>query len=304
MIQLDYLKSETAPAFSTMTFPLVQPMLRPIADGILALGAYHDDRPIGLAVAKVETRPGESEVLSLFVDPAYRRMGVGTALLHHLEQGLRDNGTGLAIANYRPEFAETAPLHRILEKLGWDRPEPSMLVCQTALAQISTAPWANQPPLEPEYDLFSWRDLTADEAADIARRQEEQAWIPTDLYPFDQDERFGAPFDRRTSVGMRYKGQVVGWAINHMWGNETLHLTCSFMRRDLQRLGRIVPLYAEIIARMRQFRIPNALWTVPMQHPAMVAFAKRRLGPYSSLTAEMMGTAKRLGGPPDLAAWS
>ena len=48
-----------------------------------------------------------------------------------------------------------------------------------------------------------------------------------------------------SSLGLRYRGEVVGWVINHRMDERTVRFTCSFMRRDLARRAAILALYPD-----------------------------------------------------------
>lgn len=93
---------------------------------------------------------------------------------------------------------------------------------------------------------------------------------------------------------MRYRGEVVGWVVNHLFDATTVRFTCSYMRDDLQGRGRLVAAYAESINRCRAAGITEAIWTVPVQFPRMVAFSRRHLMPYTTSLTETRGSYKSL----------
>jgi hypothetical protein len=93
---------------------------------------------------------------------------------------------------------------------------------------------------------------------------------------------------------LRYQGQVVGWVINHRLSPDTIRYTCSFVRKDLQKMGRIISLYAEAAKRQYRANILKGIWTVPLQHQSMVNFVKRHWKPYLNSIEETRGTFKVL----------
>ena len=98
-----------------------------------------------------------------------------------------------------------------------------------------------------------------------------------------------------SSVGLRYRGEVVGWVINHRMDERTVRFTCSFMRGDLSRRARILPLYSESIRRLAGVRCELCTMVTPTRYPEMIAFIRRHCQPYVHFTGETRGTSKDAG---------
>lgn len=286
MINLAPLTSAAAPAFGALTFPLFKPLVETLDPQCRAIGATLQGKPVGLVLAKMQRSKGEAEILSLYVRPEIRKHGLGTRMLEEMERTLARSGILKVIANYTPAHADEAALTRVLAKREWKAPAPSMLIVSSTLDKAASVPWLNPPPLGPQYDLFLWEDLSETETDELWASQVKRGWIPEDLVPFGQE------YDHRTSVGLRLNDQIVGWALTRMWDPETLFFASSFVRRDLQAAGTILPLYADVVRRMRTLGIPNGLWTVPLQHEHMATFARRRMAPFATSFGETMGTSK------------
>jgi hypothetical protein len=166
-----------------------------------------------------------------------------------------------------------------------------MLICKGQAEAIIQAPWMKRYSRIPSsYSIFPWLEITQEERQAIQQQQETQPWIPEDLIPF-QYEKHLEPI---TSLGLRYQGQVVGWMINHRLSPDTIRYTCSFVRKDLQKMGRIISLYAEAAKLQVQAKISNVIWTVPVAHESMVNFVKHRWDPYLASIGETKGTFKFL----------
>jgi hypothetical protein len=82
--------------------------------------------------------------------------------------------------------------------------------------------------------------------------------------------------------------------VNHPFGPGKVRFTCSYMRDELQGRGRLIAAYVESINRCRAAGITQAVWTVPMIFPRMVAFARRHLIPYATSHTETRGSEKNL----------
>jgi hypothetical protein len=183
----------------------------------------------------------------------------------------------------------TSAVECALRKAGWGDPQARMLVVRCSLDSIKDAPWMKDYRLPAGYEIISWVDVSATERAHIMETHRQAPWIAPDLVPFD----FEAHIEPLTSVALRVNGQILGWCLNHVVDG-ILRYTCSFVRRDLQRLGRIVLLYNEAVARMPQAGLSVGSWTVPLAHPGMAAFARRHMQPYSIFFGETRGIEKRI----------
>lgn len=255
----------------------------------VAVIAKSGGRLAGLALAEVPLAGGAAaeddagsdrgdrrgELLSLFVRPAARCAGVATALLAALERELARRGETAIATVYTAGRPSIPALERVLEKRGWDAPRARTLSVrfppQAALGSDLFSD-RRMGALSGRLELFAWRDLDAASRARIRSSHDATPWITPALAPW----RFeAAGFDPLSSIGARYRGEVVGWVINHVVAPGTVRFTCSFLRKDLSRRGRIVPLYRESLRRLaeggraRDLRHPGRLSQYGPVHPAL-----------------------------------
>ena len=293
MYKLNILKDSTAAKYEKLTFPPFRPLLRNIDSekSIIAIAASYLEQAVGLALAEIWQNDSSVQVHSLFVEPPHRGAGIGTALLTRLEEELSQRGCTKTELVYITGKPTTPALERLLQKCNWIFPQPRMLICKGQAEAIMEAPWMKRYSRIPSsYSIFPWLEITQEERQAIQQQQETQPWIPEDLIPF-QYEKHLEPI---TSLGLRYQGQVVGWMINHRLSPDTIRYTCSFVRKDLQKMGRIISLYAEAAKLQVQAKISNVIWSVPVAHESMVNFVKHRWAPYLISIGETKGTFKFL----------
>ncbi len=281
-----------AVAYQPFTFPLYRSRLQglklaPMTVAIAAADAAN--QPIGLALAEIRS-DGQAEVLSIFVQPSYRHQGVGAALLAQLSTELRLRGCANIHLVYTTGQPTTPALEHLLQKSNWTTPQPRMLVCKTSLDRIFQAPWMQRSRLPSAYQICRWAEVTQAERLDIQQRQESCPWIPPDLTPFQHEP----DLEPLNSLGLRYQGQVVGWVITHRLSPDTIRYTCSFVREDLQKMGRIIPLYVNAIQTQRNANIAKGIWTVPFGHGSMVQFVKKRMAPYLNALEETRSSFRLL----------
>ena len=93
---------------------------------------------------------------------------------------------------------------------------------------------------------------------------------------------------------MRYKGEVVGWLLTHRIAPDTIRYTISYIRPDLQQLGRITFLYIRAVQLQVSASIPFGIWTIPLEHSSMVNFVKKHMKPYLMYLEETKGASKSL----------
>jgi GNAT superfamily N-acetyltransferase len=271
--------AQIASTYRKFTFPLYQKCLENenLNISTIAIGAADLDIPVGLALARVFPDDRSAIVLSIYVTSSYRCKGIGTSLLDRLERELTSRGVIRASLTYTTGQKSIPAFEHLLQKNSWLEPEVQQLICKCN-NEILTAPWLEKDYSLPDsFTIFSWADITAQERLLIQQQQTLDPWIPPDLVPFQYEENL----ERCNSLGVRFQEQVVGWLLTHRTAHDTIRYTCSFIRKDLQGLGRIVPLYIEALKRQSMF-LPNSrvTWTVPIFHTSMVNFVKKYLAPY------------------------
>jgi GNAT superfamily N-acetyltransferase len=304
-VQIEPLTPGIASSFAAMTFPAYrhllaltpaprhldgteQPTRQPV--GVAALCG---DRAVGLALAD---RPmaggGHPELLSLFVHSEWRGRGIGTRLIAAVEQSLRDAGDSVVDAVYMSGRPTTAAVERILQKRGWGRPVTRAISVRFTPDEAARTPWFARVSLpSADYEIFPWAGLRPEERDSIRTSHEHTPWIAKGLEPWNHDY-YG--FDPISSLGLRYRGTVVGWVINHRISARCVRFTCSFMRADLSRRGRILPLYTASIVRVRQAGIAECSLVAPLGYTHMVEFLKRRCANAVHFFAETRASAKLL----------
>lgn len=299
MIQTKVLPRETAEALQHMTFPTYRNLLKPEATfdfEVIPIAAIVDSNVVGLALTAMPVNEGDTRdpsLLSVFVDPQYRNRGVGTHLVAACGATVAQKGGKKVATKYVDSKPGIKHFERIIAKCGWDDPISRMLVIKCSQKVLEEkAPWLRRRKLSPKFEVIDWVDVTEEQREEIKRSHAEEKWIAEDLVPFDHEKNL----DKRTSVALALHGKIVGWVINHMVSEDTVRFTCSFVRKDLQRLGRVFILYQAASDRMDKHGIPFCMWTVPTHHPGMYQFAQKAMVPFSISSHESRGAIWNLPG--------
>jgi len=288
-IQLSDAKS--ADRFRSMTFPAYQGLLNFNFTEVVpvAIGTLQNNVPAGLALLLAKPSSGEAELLSIFVSSRLRRTGIAIELMQRTLAYCKTHRIQSIFATYMSGQDSTQTLENIFSKTGWAPPETRMLVVRCSLDSIKSAPWLNHYALPKGYEVLPWAQVTTAEREVLRVSNLEKPWIAPDLLPFDFEENY----EPVTSVALRVNGAIVGWCLNHVVDG-ILRYTCSFLRRDLQRLGRIVLLYSDSVSRMPAAGLSVGMWTVPISHAGMVNFARKHMQPYSIFFGETRGVKLHL----------
>lgn len=284
--------------YQGMTYPFFYPRLRMLGrqdqSPILAVGAQFEGEPVGLALAEIGTEGEPAALLSIFTAVPHRRKGIATKLIDHVECELYRRRCKELKIIYEKGRLNTEPVEGLLQRCQFPPARVRALICRCNGDKLKEAPWLKKSLLPAVFEIFLWKDLSAREKQSIQDRQKNHLWYPEMLSPF-KDEPIIEPLN---SLGLRYKGEVVGWQINHRIAKDTIRYTCMFVREDLQPYGLAFPLMIESIKRHVESEVgqiaSKATFVVPWEAQGMIQFVKSRMAPYIDEVNESVETTKRL----------
>ncbi len=287
-LEIERLNSINSAAFSAFTFHAYQHILYSLQAGgsIAAFGALVGGAPAGMVIC--EAAPETANIVSICVGAEFRNRGVGSALLAAAEQELAGKGAGIAAFTYATGKPTQPALERMLAKCGWPQPQPKHLICTSDKRMYA---FLSEYKLPPSFEVFPWTEVTPEDRASLERSQAAEQWVPKGLWPFDYE----ATMEPANSVGVRYGGELVGWLITQPREPDAVCYSCSWMRPDLQRRGRLVAAYAEAVRRQIEFTTkPIGIWIVPYHHESMASFVLRRMKPWLISLSEFRHSRKPL----------
>ena len=284
--------AKAAAQYRSMTFPAYRGLLDFNSAEVapLAIGTLQNEAPAGLALLVTSPSAGEAELLSIFVAPRLRRNGIALELMQRTLAYCKTHSIQKISATYMSGQDSTQTLENIFNKTGWAAPQTRMLVVRCSLDSIKSAPWRSRYPLPKGYEVLPWVQVTTAEREALRVSNLEKPWIAPDLVPFDFEENY----EPVTSVALRVNGAIVGWCLTHAVEG-MLRFTCAFVRKDLQRLGRLLLLWDEVVARMPQAGCSVGMWTIRLSSKSMVDFARKHMQPYSIYFGETRGVTLQLG---------
>ncbi|NEO89339.1 MAG: GNAT family N-acetyltransferase [Moorea sp. SIO3G5] len=280
--------------YQSLTFPLFRSKLRTVEseESIVAIGAFYLNKPVGLVLAEISKNCYSAEVLSLFVKPNYRGQGIGTALLTRIEKVLSLRGCQEVELIYTTGRSGILELEYLLRKCNWSPPESRRLICQSTTDKIAKAPWM-QLSMSSSYQIFPWIEITQAERRTIEEQQQQHPWIDPDLVPWKYEKEL----EPLNSLGLRYRGEVVGWVITHRIAPDTIRYSSMFVRKDLQKMAIGMTLVVNAIKLQAQVNIPNYVCSVQITNTAMSNFVNKHMSPYLTSFEESRGSFKALRKP-------
>ena len=294
------LTTTTALRYAPLTYPRFRRLLAQFdqfQDSTVAVGYHLFGEPVGLTLAQLCPGCQAAHVHSLFVRPAYRGQGIGTALLARLEQEVAQRAYDRLTIEYPADHPETPALERTLAQCGWRPSKRTYLRCavlgQQAVAALLAAPWMQSPRLPDGFELFVWNDLSLDERRQIERqRAAEEDGHSADPAVDDY------PFEPLTSIGLRYHGEVVGWMLTRRTAPGRVLYDWLAFKPQLRGRGYGAALVVAAIQRQYELdgHLPDVggVWRTRLDNLPMARFIKRRLQPYLTTLLETSISSREL----------
>lgn len=251
--------------------------------------ARRDGRSVALALAEEPVAAGDEhppQLLSVFVEAAERRRGLARALVARVEAELRGRGHDALTAVYTCGKPGVEWMERLLVERGWEPPVPQSLSVRFEPRRALESP-AFEPDRLRAYreglEIFPWSEISPEELQDIRRSDQEHHWVEPALNPWQFDPRSLDP----SSVGARYRGQVVGWVLNHRVIADVVRWSVAFMRRDLARRARTVPMFETSLRRIvARGDCRFCTFITPFSYPHMIRLIRRWIAPISFFVEE------------------
>lgn len=259
-------------------------LLDPSNKNLMAVTATLHHTPVGLVIG--EKKPGHLlEIKSLFIDEGHKNKNLLFRMLKFLEKEYVKNGGLYMQAMYAEEPLFLEEWEKTFTQLGWTAKRLAAVECFYEDGYSFHPPWLDKNyVLHPDFEIFLWKELTAEEAEAIKLAYKKRL-IPEEVYPFSA----GGLFEPMNSLGLRYKGKVVGWLITRRYDPDTICYYSIYTDLEFHHKGPIIKLlvhslklqqkssFKKAIFRVNVIQLPNLKW---------LKFIRRRLVPYTTKTTE------------------
>lgn len=261
-----------------LIFPDVTKKANRLQKNFKGVMAKSGDKAVGLVLGLSDQKGANFRILSLKVNPQNQNQKIATRMLLALEQSLKKEGFKSIDLQYRSHWPTIPILKKLFIRLSWHEPIFSLRICQSLIEQAFPVFHTNHK-LPEGYEFTSWEEVTNDEKEKIKQKHASAKWYPEDVSPF-QLEHIIEP---RTSVALRFQGEIVGWLVMHQITKETLEYTALFVDEAHRsfKIGHL--LMGEGIQRQaKQGQFPKYLFTAKAENKTMVRFIDRN-GPSNGM---------------------
>jgi uncharacterized protein (TIGR03032 family) len=257
--------------YGELTFPTLAPgssALSRIEGELLGLSAMAAGVMVGFAIAE-RRADGGAQLLSLKVDPAWRRRGIGTGLLQRLMVFLAKEGIAPLTLRYKASPDISACFEPILSRLGWSQPRTDFVLLEGRSDQLAAIDWADRFPITAPYSLLPWSQLSEPQRAQAAALD-----APSELQP-PADPRGLEP---SICLALLHHNTPVGWLLAHRTSATSVRYSSLFVDPAHRSRARALALLAEGFRRQHAVAIPTARAAIDRRNTAMLRLLKRHLG--------------------------
>ena len=258
-----------------LTFPSLAPgssALARIQGELLGLSAMASGVMVGFAIAECRA-DGGAKLLSLKVDPAWRRRGIGTGLLQRLMVFLAKEGIAQLTLRYRASPEISACFEPILARLGWSSPQTDFVLLDGRSDQLASVDWAARFPITEPYSLLGWSQLSEKQRAQAAALES-----PLELRPLVDPQGL----EPAISLALLHHNSPVGFLLAERTGAGSVCYSSFFVAPGHRSRARALALLAEGFLRQHAAGIPTARAAIGYQNGAMLRLLKRHLGAHGN----------------------
>lgn len=291
MMEIKLVTPESAKPYQTFTYQsfrqgivdtTVSPEKRPIVIGAALMG-----NPVGLVVAGCNRGEGAANVVSLFVQKAFRNMGVGTALLNYLIDYLRAEGFIKATVQYYG-VADVQIVERVLKKSGWQPPVLYSSYYRLDLQNLNGHRWMYRMKLPSSYQLLSWEEVSAKERSQIKDLNETEY---RSYYDPSENEKV---IVHTCSYFLKENDTIIGWSIIERHLEDTLLYRALYIREAYRDKGLGLVLAAKTAQGVMASGIPYGVIQIVAANERMQKVYKRIIEPLSPTVTSYWSCEKEL----------
>jgi len=240
-----------------------------------ALGVSAGGSAIGFVLVRTRATISQANIIELKIEQKFAGSGLEKILLRTVENKLREKNYHTLTFDCAFHEGETATKEFLQPGEGWDERELISYIWITDLQGISRAEWVGKQRIPKDFELFSWDELSVSERQDIEAGYGQ--WYPENLSPLQEEHQMNASL----SVGLRYRGNVIGWMIVQRAAKNMVLFKTQFIREDYRKLGRGMLLIAEAIRRTSKIEgMAYGMFVMDKDNADMIRLANKHFAPY------------------------
>ncbi len=222
---------------------------------VIGAGATLDGHGIGVVLATAHTKIHIAYIHCLAIKDPFADENLVFSLLQMITQLLIEKGITFATFIYSPEDAISAILEKIFPQNQWQGPQPFSVECLFNAKEFDPPWWYKNIELEQGVEEFLFKNLTKEEQKNLWHRHE-QLSIPAFIFPFGHEKNL---IEYKNSLGLRYKGKVVGWMITHRIEPDRIRYSLLYLEKDFAHTRYWLKLLIDSL-RIHRNKIPRATY--------------------------------------------
>jgi N-acetylglutamate synthase-like GNAT family acetyltransferase len=216
--------------YETHSFPSFRQKsnVRNLQEPFFVIEVKINDYIVGLAIIELLPMQKILKVLSLKVQENHQRKGIASQILKITEQIARNNQILVANVLFQDNWDSFKFMPKLLEKVGWNKPEERLNLVKLHYNQVKDLPWFQIKDYPENFKVDRWLELSPQDYEYIKSKNTTENWYPNILSPFQLPHLVAD----ESSFVLKYKDQIVGWLIAHSIGNKTIQITSFFLDKE------------------------------------------------------------------------
>ncbi|MGD9478627.1 GNAT family N-acetyltransferase [Shinella sp. G-2] len=257
----------------------------------LRIAAYDGATPVGLALALYRKDRRQAELLSLAVDKAFRRRGVGTSILQSVEHHLRTDNISEISARFSDAMPGASAFGALTGGAGWNGPVPERMRIMgpvgNALEVFRDRDKLLTRASRDGLVLASWRDFPHDARGHILQEIAEgraPGWSSAGLFSDTFDPDFSMVLTKGANT-------IVGWVICQFHAKpRRWSFPVGWIDHEYQKRGWLLVAYADGARRLGERFGPDAVavFESTMGLPLMWRVLEDRFAPHAQVADRIL----------------
>lgn len=295
MLNYMTLNSEILSLYEQLTFPHYASLLKNplntdnlIAIGANVLGGDTSFFPVGLILAKIASN--EASILSIYVEPSHRHLGIGSKLYELLEEELIQKNCQKISIDYMSNSDTTIFLQKLLKKQSFKISDPIALYVYYTPQGIQNIPIVTKTLTPPKnFEIVPIQDLT-EQDLETYKKISSRPDFPQELGMISTD----FPLEPITSGALKKNGVLIGWLMTHSLNNNMIRYSSLYIEPSENQLYSLCLINRAL---QRHYMLPSSpmiIQSIPYKFQNMIKLAKKKWVPYSFKTHDGLQAHKML----------
>jgi|MDSZ01.2.fsa_nt_gb uncharacterized protein (TIGR03032 family) len=251
--------------YASLTFPPLTAgsnALKRLHGNLMGVSAMHNGEMVGLVIAECDEYLN-AQVTSLMVSLEWRNQGIGTTLIHHLCNLLKEENCQRLSLRYQAPLQGNMIMESLLKRLGWRNPQQELLLLKGEAHRLAKINWHKNFPLPEQYTISRWKEEYGEDAENTDAPQELKDTIKTERV------------ETNTSFALFHNEQLVGWLISHRTGKHSLRYSSLFVAQRHRQRGQALHLISIACKAQQQLGIQIARAGIAPKSQAAIRLLKR-----------------------------